>query len=1043
MKKFSFKFFNLGLAIAAGMLYITPPILAEEVTPVYTDNYTEKFEQFTGIEDQNFAPLYWLHNVDKGTDSDEGYQGATEGGHDGGAYLKITPKCNPATYYYDCLVTPPVKGDVSFWVKGGKVTLYKCTFNNGVLSKTYNTVSLPADFTISAEEWQQVTVNLDEYTRLGIVFQNGEGGLDDFTAASADTTPFTYTTLGNVQYTSDVTADVTGKATVPISLSLRNGGTSLLAIDNPTVKCGATTYTPSSFTSVLGEASIASISLQPGESTEIAIDLTVTLEDPSKSERISYLGIEIPSLVGITKIGSLNINSLAGILGMRTSSGTLSADQYVECDVQRGEYVTKLYASNTGKSDVVISDVLFDGSLEDEITPFDLPFTLAPGADKLELPFTFSSTPGAKTGNVTLVYSDGITEDKEFTFSMGAGIVAEEGWLEDFQSVSTPNLPAGWLADGSFRTATYQSYDSRVRANSDTYKNSSMITSLMHLEKNGQLSLMASRQSVSDSHDKMLTIWISPDRENWTELGGLVAKEPAGRLPFNTFMAPGVANVMNWYNFSLKNVETGNYYVKFEAMALSLDNIFGDLKPVVAEHDMLLTSFSAPGSGEVNKELSVEVKVINMKSEPEADYVVTLYEGDTAVAEVAGSELEAYAEGTVKLAYMPHNAGEITLSAEVNVGEGFRTLKSSEVTADIATEECVASYESAQITKYDYEALTSSRFNKVEFYIPADQLSIPEGTVISEIAFYVYNSSTYSNVTIPYSCWIEEVEEVVPFAGTSDFDMPETTPSAAGTYTLEFGVSDASSPAKMIIPLDSPITYKGTGFKISMEMNLESAIYNFYVGIHSANEKYYHSYCKATENSGYVYPGGKSNGNVPVVMFRSELTPAQVTGRFVKNGVGVADAVVTLVESETVAEEDVQRVVAQHAAKVAYSGTTDSEGNFVIPVIKADRDYDLSASHAEFEYAHPSKVSLKAGDVTLDDIDVNDITVSVAEISREDVILTIAGESLTVAGADAVVYDAAGRLVAEMNAGVAARLAKGIYLVVISGEKKARKIVIR
>ena len=92
-------------------------------------DYAELFENLGDASAADFAPGYWLHYVDKGTSADPWYAAENEGGHDEGAYLRVTDKCNPYYMTDDCLVTPPVKGEVSFWVKGKTLSLYKMDFN--------------------------------------------------------------------------------------------------------------------------------------------------------------------------------------------------------------------------------------------------------------------------------------------------------------------------------------------------------------------------------------------------------------------------------------------------------------------------------------------------------------------------------------------------------------------------------------------------------------------------------------------------------------------------------------------------------------------------------------------------------------------------------------------------------------------------------------------------------------------------------------------------------------------------------------------------
>ena len=997
-------------------------------------DYAELFENLGDASAADFAPGYWLHYVDKGTSADPWYAAENEGGHDEGAYLRVTDKCNPYYMTDDCLVTPPVKGEVSFWVKGKTLSLYKMDFNGSTISKG-TSVSLPSGFKVNQDEWQQVTLSFDSYTRVGILFRLGEGGLDDFRAEYADLSAITYLTVSGITYDKKVVADVTGHAVVNVAFTLANKGTAPIDLAQVSFVAGKTNYLGDAITEAFMESEPMSGTLAAGESRDVMLEVPVALADAEKSESVT-LGVQCSLNGAIYKIGSVDVRSIAGVLGMRTSSAELQKEGTVECDVQRGEYTHVLYATNSGESDIVISNVTFGGNLADVVSAPALPYTLAPGETKKELPLTFNGTPGGKCGTVTLVYSDGISTDKEFTFTLSAGIVTADGWLEDFQSVSTPDLPKGWMVgEGSFRTATYQSYDPRVRANSDSYSKSSLITSLMHLDSNGTLTLMGGRQSVSDSHDRVLTVWYSTDRENWEELGGVIAKQPAGRLPFNTFVASQKANEMTWYNFSLRNVETGDYYIKFEAQPFSLDNIFG-VEPVAPLHDMLLSAISAPAKGEVNKLLTASVEVSNMKADAESDYVVTLYSGDTAVAYAEGVEIDGYSKATIELSYMPHAEGETELHAEVNVADGFRVLKSSAVTVDVAAEECVGKAQSASIDKFSSDGLVSAKFNKVQFYIPADDITLAEGTEISEIAFSVYNSSSYGSATVPYNLWIEEVDAVTPFTEEDkiDFALPEGEMNATGSYTLQGGSGSADSPEAWIIGLDKPVTFTGKSLMVTMEMNLSSTTYSFYVGMHNYADNLKRSYAKNTETGSF--PGGKLLKEVPVVTLRYAQAPAAVTGRILSEGAPVSGATVRLTQSA------VARAIDAHHASVSYEATTDGAGAFSIGVIKSGT-YALSAMVGDYKYLHPAEVALAGNDVNLNDVEIGKLPTGLDAAEVKGATIRLGAGTLTIAGADGEVYNIAGVHVAHAAADEAVALGSGVYVVRIAGNDKATKVIIR
>lgn len=1009
-----------------------------------TEGYTEKFENLGDVSaSPDFAPSYWLHFVDGNNVNTPWYEAAATGGHDDGAYVKTTSKCNPYYMSYDGLVTPPVKGNVTFYVKGQVLELYTMTFD-GTAPKRGSSISLPSGFSIKADEWQQVSLEFSDYTRVGIVVRatyNGiEGGIDDFAADFADLDPITMVSVTNVQYDSKAVADVDGNATMNVSFTFSNKGTTDVDLSAVSFTAGKADYMGESLTETYGEPLTLSGTLAPGESTEVEMAVPYTLADPSKTESV-ILSVRCDLTGGITRVGSISVQSLAGVLVVKNGTSTLSAGGVVECDAQRGAYECQLLASNTGNSEISIVDVFFDGNLEGEVE-INLPIVINPEESGIVLPFQFSGNPGGYSGLVTLVYSDGVSEDKEFEFTLSAGIVTEDGFLVDFQD---KQCPKGWLngfdGSNSFNFNSYPgSYDPKVRANSASYGVSKLVTSLMKLDNNGTLTVMGGRQSLTKngSDDNVLLIYYSTDRKNWQTIGGIVASEPSGRLPFNTFVASQTKDEMLWYNFSLKNIESGEYYLMFEAMPFSIDNIFG-IEPAVPAHDMMVNSISAPATGEVNKLLTAKVTVTNMKNEAESDYVVTLFDGDTAVAEAEGVELSAYGSATIELSFMPRTAGDRNLYAEVNVADNFAVLESPEVTVAVAVEECAGKDTTASIDSFSTSALTEYKENKVQFYIPAEAISLAEGTEISEIAFTAYNSSSYSDCTIPYTLWVENVDEAVAFIEDDkvDFELPEAEANAEGTYVFAAGSGSQNDPADVILALTNPVVYNGKALKVTIEINLSSTLYSFYVGVHKYDVNYKRGY---GFTSSYL-SGPKLYTEVPVVTLRYALEPAAVTGRITSKDGGVENAVVTLTEG-TPKFEEARAAVDSNSALVAYSATTDADGYYEIPVIKSDRDYVLSVSYnGEVKHVRTTSVSFNGEDVAIEDIEIDTSSVEDAVVGACHI--SVSGTSVSVYGANADVYTVTGILVGRVADGASLSLASGVYVVRFEGATHANKIIVK
>ena len=107
MKKF---YASFCIAVCLCFSGLSAPVATAQTI---VNDYAETFDTFDDSSN-DCAPAYWLHNVDRGSDSNQYYFHRPDGGHDSGAYVELSEKCNPYYMTDDCLVTLPVKGAVSF-----------------------------------------------------------------------------------------------------------------------------------------------------------------------------------------------------------------------------------------------------------------------------------------------------------------------------------------------------------------------------------------------------------------------------------------------------------------------------------------------------------------------------------------------------------------------------------------------------------------------------------------------------------------------------------------------------------------------------------------------------------------------------------------------------------------------------------------------------------------------------------------------------------------------------------------------------------------
>lgn len=1033
MKHF-YKLLTATVLISGSMT--TPPsaYAVEEVS-----GYIETFDGFDASRD-DCAPAYWLHNVDKGNVKDQLYISHQTGGHDDGAYVELSSQCNPYYMTDDCLVTLPVKGTVTFWVKGASTSsvleVKKATLNGSSIS--LGSSIKPSDFKMSIE-WQKVTIEVPDYTRISLLLRKG-GAFDDFSASFADKSELVLLSASGFSYPDKSVADASGKAVVPVTFNLTNAGTSTIDASTLSFKAGLTNYLASSLTSEFNcncTLPQGVTEIKPGESVEVSMSIEYILSDPNVSES-KTVAIQDNLTNSITKIGTFKVESLRGVLEAKNGSTKVESGKKVEFGLLRSaDNTLKLQLSNTGNHDITVTEItLPDGWSTANATPF----TISNNGEATELQLTLPAGDRGWCNDVTLTYNDGVTDSKTAAYTMSCAILGEGKWLEDFQNCTTPNLPDGWMVgEKEFRT-TKDSYETNVYATGSSYNRSALVSPKMTLNPEGSITIRGLRYNSTDKDEPLFTLYISPDRKTWTEVGGIICTQPEGRLPFNTFVAGKGTSKEDWvwYTFSLKKIEAGDYYVKFETNPFKIDDIFG-MEPAVVEHDFLISSIKAPAKGEVNAPIEVTGTVTNMTGTADGAYTLTLLENGKEVAVAEGVEIEAYKDTEISLQYMPHNAGDVELALRLDV-DGLDPVMSDAVSITIAEEDNAVRLAGKDISKYDTN-FVGAKFNKLQFYVPADATGLNQDDEFSSIAFSVYNSSSYSDITIPYTLWIEKVDAVEAFTDAEkiDFELPDAaTAVAEGSYTLKGGESSKDAPVLFEIPLKAARKYSGGAYRVTLEMNMSSSSYSFNVGKYAAGSNIGRYYGKNSETG--TYPGAKLISDVPVVYFCRQGTPANVKGLLHDGTAPIAGATATLVE------ETQTRAAAPDNCAISYSATTAADGTFTIPVVKSTRDYRLylDVPGSSTIIAHPDLVSPNGKDVDLGRILV-DLTTGVETVPAEVARVCVSNGEVYVSRGSLELYVVDGTLVGRAAEGERLTPGSGVYVarITVDGKATSVKIAIR
>lgn len=1025
MKKIFTQLRRYSLALSALLLSGSLSAFADTE---YT-NYTESFDSIdTSVT--GFAPEYWHHDVPN-------YGAKTFTAHETGGYLNGYISAPTASYYsIECLVTPLVKGNVSFYVKTNNetaqtypdpITLYKYTLAGTKLIRGEE-MSLPSGFKTN-NEWQKVTLTLDEYTAIGIRFS--DAAIDEFSADNmlvADTRAFEI-----LDYTivtpSPTLADKYGHAKLTATFKIKNTG-------DVTLKPGDTNYGVHMY-STYPDLTIATkdidVTLAPGETSEdMEISGDYILADPTvgASQKFIYLA---ENMYNQGTYNKMTIKSYAATFTLKYGSTTITSSSKINFGMANQDDTFDFTVSNAGGSALSITAIEFGDGLEGSYVKDQLPLTVEAGTENAKtVKISLGNTEGVYSGNVTFKYNNNVNdEDLSLQFAIKGGVVDKDSWREDF---SENKIPDGWInqpASNGTQEWTVKSSSGNYYINHAAYNfPSKLILPKMHIESGKKLYLAAYTSYLSD--DSKLTIYYSADRVNWTQLGVIQKTVPEGSRVSNLFAWGDSRTEFDWYAFT--KLPEGDWYIALEGASCNVDNIFG-LKKADVDYDLYINSISADKKGSVNHAVAASIDIWNLlyKEVAASDYTAELYADGVKVADGKSVALDKYGKVSIDFSYVPHTATESILKATVKIGN--TTLESQEITVSVSEESADID---VTVQEPNTNATTSSSdplyggygFAYTEFIIPASYINVPVGTVINKIAFpghYSAYSDYIANVTLA----------VAPIEATEfDEEYTYTAPDDANiVYTNEAYKFDkegsSTDPYNYQFVLNKPITFNGENLHVWFIHKFKTYSDVYFLKYTDSTRKY----CSvgSADYSDTETPTNRGLKNtMPVVIFSYSLSPAEVIGNVVADGAAVAGAKVTL----------------STEADVVYSGVTAEDGTFDIPVIQSGQDFTLTVT-AEGYPTYTATVTVGSENLKVGTIDLTKGTSSIADVAAESAAkIIVNGNNLSiVADANAAVYTLDGKTVynAYVDGEAQLTLTKGIYVVVINSANgsKSYKIAIR
>lgn len=847
----------------------------------------------------------WGHLVDfyepsgYGSNTYVSYSYSSTSGVDGSGALKCgSQKSVGMSYYdeedgkdtYDLLVTPQITGTSSIRVKksssSGAVKFYKVTKSGTTYTKGEE-ITVTIDGELSTSSFVKVSIPAVEGEYIGIY--GSYVYLDDFEAASAEVElvkALKVTNQSSVGST-DVYCNAERKYTVTIKATIQNIGDldinvgdenySLSVVDKKTGNVLSTTSVNEAL-AVGGKADIT-VSAEVDYATYSGYNRAFQVKEnitgtTYESQTYFYPKDYVPELdVRDSKsylVDSKTKQDFGYVNGTVTKSFTIKNKgaapmEITAIDVPAGYSINlKSFPVNVASQESVTLDVNFD-----------------------------ASTPGAYLGDLTLK----ITSLDDFVLPLSGTMLDPNKYFLNFED---RKMPAGSLYENwSVTTNTNGDNNYAVSGRTDAYK---LITPKLKVSDGEIMTFEVAKRSTSSK----MTVYYSPDRENWTEALAIANSElPSPTGTFKKFTLPGVP--------------AGEYYIAFESGYCYLDNVYG-FELVEVAHDAMVTAQTLPVKGMVNYEYkaSATLKNIHKDAETAGSYTATLYVNSEAVATATSVDIAAAGSAAFDFAYTPHAAGTFETYIEFALGSEYK-VQSEKVNLTISQEkgEKVATVGTKSNTG-SHLLYGGYKLNESETIYTVEKLGFTENKRLTGVLFK--GTKTSDDQVKHIKVYLQNTKDATPtMAKGVELPVSEMTLVYEGDYTIKKGETDL-----LDLTFTTPFSYqKDMNLRMVIQGSSNNKVYQTNYEVETADQTHFKYRNHDTDLSG-VSP---SSTYLPVANFTIEVLPATVSGI-----VTTVDGKSPLAGAEVTLTSD----------NVIYKATTDAAGKYQATVYQVEKTYSAT-----------------------------------------------------------------------------------------------------
>ena len=899
--------------------------------------YTYNFEGLS-TSSTDFAPAGWGHVV-------EGYDGYGDfyyvdyqlkesGGYgDNGAYLYIGSQTigdgswDQGTVA-DMLVTPPITGDASIYVKknksSGTITFYTCSYNAStkkyVRGAKYD-VTVPE---LSETEWTKVDIpGVAADTRIGIC--GDDVSIDEFAAASAVIELRKELQVSLVRLLSGATADAdaAGNITLKMNVKVKNNGDVAF---NP----GDENYSLSIIRKNTGSAADTevynqpiAVALQPGETSDfIELNAVIPVTESARSRFDVRENITGSSSYG----GWVDIYAYKPDFSVTTTSfDVISNGTLQDFGISQSSVDKEYNIRNTkGAAPLTISSITVPEGFtytvkadKDATETLTTPFEMAAHGSVLLTVTMDASVLGSRSGDIVVTPADG--QGTAITLPVSGTIVDPSKLYVTF---ADGKFPAGTYVEGnSWTVDKYTNGDGNYSAvNSSVTPMTKFVLPKIRLGEGESLTFTAAKRGSSSK----LNVYYSADRVNWT-LAQSISEDASDEA--NKFSADKYGSSYSYIDvFKYKSftpaIPAGDWYVAFEAGYSRIGSIVGGTVLAIPEHELLVSSVVMPEEGVVNHAYTASATIANVGTADiaEGELTAKLYFGETAMQTQALPALASGASTSVSFNVPLREAG--TFATKIAV-EGTAT---AEVSASLVVAQEIPSGSKQVGTVTTTGTYVPARLNyknsDSEIIYTQDVIGLADGTAIKGLTFKGYKSA--KELPLSLEVWMENTTD-----GAPDASAPHSTEGMTKVYSNPNIVLGKIGDSKNYMPIfdldfsSTPFVYTGGNLRVIVQSRSTTYVStNFEMDGNRKNMAIYRSSdSPLDEKDKYI------TADMPVVYLHIDKEATTLSGTVTANNAPVADAEVKIA-----------------SGIVEYSGTTDADGKYTFPVYQDNLEYTMTVT---------------------------------------------------------------------------------------------------